>query len=91
MEERKRKTRIGSDHLTELEKDVLDEYILDIKSIEAVIPLHEENSRAKYEKEYGKGTALNLLKAHLDYVVINGEFNKEQSQNLKDLLSQNKL
>lgn len=91
MEERKRKTSIGSGHLTELEKDVLDEYILDVKNMEAVIPLHEENSRAKYEKQHGKGTALNLLKIHLDYVVINGEFNKEQSEKLNELLSQNRL
>jgi hypothetical protein len=89
MEERKRKTTINSDHLTDLEKDVLDEYILDIKNIEAKVPLHEQNSSAQYEEKHGEGSVLNLLKMHLDYIVINGEFNREQYQKLNEMLLQN--
>ncbi len=86
MEERGKNRRNYSGHLTNAEKDVLDEYILEIKSGEAIIPLTEEHHRVKYEKMYGKNSALNLLKANVDYLVIYGEFDSEQYEKLRQLL-----
>jgi hypothetical protein len=80
MEERKR--ILENVHLTEHEKDVLDEFILDIKNSQAIIPIHEENNRQKYDREKGTGASLLLLKNNLEYTIENGELDHEQIQKL---------
>lgn len=85
MEEKKR--AIGNAHLTELEKDLLDEFILDIKNSEAVIPLHEEDSRLKYESIKGSGASFELLKGNLNYVIANGDLAPYQIHKLSQLLN----
>jgi hypothetical protein len=87
MEERKREDINGSAQLSDLEKDVLDEYILDLKNIQAIIPLHEENSRAQYDRLSGEGASVRLLRNYRDYIVVNGELDKEQTINLDKMLT----
>jgi hypothetical protein len=87
MEEKETHTGTGSDHLSEKEKDVLDEFILDLKNNGAIIPLHEENNRTSYVRKYGITSFLNLLRTNIEYIRSNGDFNQEQTSRLDDFLS----
>jgi len=84
MEEKKR--AIDNAHFTELEKDLLDEFILDLKNSPAIIPLHEEDSRQKYDNINGSGASIELLKENLRYVIANGDLDAHQIDKLSELL-----
>jgi hypothetical protein len=85
MEESNRNLRQPA-HLTELEKNVLDEFILDLKNFPAIIPIHEENNRARYDREKGEGASFVLLNEHMDYVIEAGEFTEDDIRQIRDQL-----
>lgn len=74
--------------LTELEKDVLDEYVLDIKNNITISRVHEDNSKLLYDLDKGKLASFNLLKDNIPYVMLNGNFNDEQTACLCSIIEE---
>ncbi|MBC7383374.1 MAG: hypothetical protein H7296_10350 [Bacteroidia bacterium] len=64
--------------LTELEKDVLDEFILDIKNNFSVVRIHEDNSKQILDMMTNGNASFTLVKDNISYILMNGEFNDEQ-------------
>ncbi len=73
--------------LTTLEKNVLDEMIADIKSINPILRAKDSSHQLYYDFTFGEWASFKLFKTNIDYVLANGNFSESELLKVRDFVS----